>query len=385
MSARILACALAVMFVLPLPSAAEEAAAAPSGDVQASARQINRGDQWQRTGRDVLAGFRNMYHATVLRTGDGPYPFRMWFFGWAADDCNTGYGGCDAIFFARGKSLDDWEVYCGEDCWDAEEHPSKWVPVLVPQGVLYDGWHNGDPSVVFHEEHYYMAYSATGPNKDGLRFGMPGDLDGDLYCVMGAVSEDGIHWGRSTKPLLMYEPEIGGSPGENGAFVHGMYHRPSLLFDGGRWRLWFDYWTGKSVAMGYADGKLEGRTGRAAFLAGQFTVLRAGDNPLLPEWPNPAVIKVGKKYYSFADPSGYGEGWPGRQLAEAESDDGLTWRILGWIPPDPDTPACHVPAPALLKEDGKDRIVLYYACQKGGDPYDYRYNRIRYMSREVGE
>jgi hypothetical protein len=224
-----------------------------------------------------------------------------------------------------------------------------------------------------------MAYSATGPNTDGIRFGLPGDTDGDLYCVMGAVSDDGVAWERSQRPLLVYGSEIGGmSDRKTDAFVHGMYHRPSLLFDHGRWRLWFDYWTGSDVAMGYAEAEEE------VFLRGDFRVLRAGKDPLLHEWPNPAVVKVGDRYYSFADPSGYGTGWAGRQLAEAESADGITWQILGWIPPDSDTPACHVPAPAFIERGSTKWLVVFYACQVGGEPYDYRYDRIRYMKRSVG-
>jgi len=195
---------------------------------------------------------------------------------------------------------------------------------------------------------------------------------------MGAISEDGIYWERSKRPLLIYEPEIG-APREPGVevFKYGMYHRPSLLWDGGRWRLWFDYFTGSDVAMGYAEAEADD------FLEGNFRVLRAGDAPLLHEWPNPSVVKIGKKYYCFADPSGYGEGWAGRQLAEAESDDGLNWRILGWLPPDSDTPACHVPSATVVREGGETWLVVFYSCQIGGEPYDYRYNRIRYMKRRV--
>jgi hypothetical protein len=111
--------------------------------------------------------------------------------------------------------------------------------------------------------------------------------------------------------------------------------------------------------------------------------LRAGEAPLLREWPNPAIVKHKDLYYAFADPSGYGEGWSGRQLAEARSSDGLEWKVLGWVRPDADTPACHVPAPFIIEEDGQPWLVVFYACQIGGDPYDYRYNRIRYMKRRL--
>ncbi|UCH35473.1 MAG: hypothetical protein JSV65_03740 [Armatimonadota bacterium] len=340
-------------------------------------RHVDRSAFWRRDERNVLAGFRNMYHATVLRVNDAAYPFRMWFFGWAAADCNPGYPGCDAIFLARGKSLQEWEIYCGDGGWDGGADPRKWTPVITPQDESYDSWHNGDPSVVLHRGRYHMAYSATGPNSDGIAAGQAGDGDGDLYCVMGAVSDDGIRWEKAAQPLLIHEPEIG-APGDARIeiFKHGMYHRPSLLFDDGRWRLWFDYWTGSDIAMGYAEADEDD-----FMQSGGFRVLRAGDEPLLHEWPNPSVVKWQGKYCAFADPSGYGEGWAGRQLAEAESDDGIHWRVLGWLPPDSDTPACHVPSATIVSHGDEDRLVVFYSCQVGGEPYDYRYDRIRYMTR----
>jgi len=321
-----------------------------------------------------------MYHATVLQVEDAEYPFRMWFFGWAAEDTNPDYPGCDAIFHARGRSLDEWDVYCGGGVWDGHMKPEEWAPVIVAQDKPYDAWHNGDPSVVWRAGRYYMAYSATGPDLDGILFGQPGDRDGDLYCIMGAVSEDGIEWEKTVEPLLIYEPEIGkaGDP-HSDAVKHGMYHRPSLLFDEGRWRLWFDYWTGTDVAMGYAEAAEE------EFRGGGFSVVRAGDEPLLHEWPNPSVVKVAGRYYCFADPAGYGMGWWGRQLAEAESDDGIEWRILGWVPPDADTPACHVPSATVVRDGEATWLVIFYSCQVGGEPYDFRYNRIRYMRRPLAQ
>lgn len=365
-----LTCCFALLFALAAHTQSTDS-------FQKQARHVNRGDAWQRHPVNVLSGFKNMYHAAVLQTGDTAYPWGMWFFGWASQDCNPGFAGCDAIYHARGKNLDTWEVYCGDDLWDASGDAARWKPVLAAQSKPYDAWHNGDPSVVFERGRFYMAYSATGFNQDGRAFGSPEDKDGYLYCVMGAVSEDGIHWSRSQQPLIVHEPDIGGKPDQNGVFPQGMYHRPSLLLEDGRWRLWFDYWNGGNVAMGYAEAPEE------QFLKGGFKVLRAENNPLLPEWPNPCIVHAGGKYYAFADPSGYGAGWPGRQLAEAESDDGLTWKILGWIPPDADTPACHVPSAFAYAGNGNTWLVLFYACQIGGEPYDYRYDRIRYMKRKL--
>jgi len=352
---------------------------------QANRRMALRTDRsalWHRTGKNVLWGFRNMYAPKVVRVPDKAYPLRMWFFGWAVADGNPGYPGCDAIFHARGKDLERWEVYCGDGAWDATMTPAKWKPVVTARDKHYDQWHNGDPSVVYRDGAFYMAYSSTGFNADGIGEHRPGDKDGDILCVMGATSQDGIEWRRSPEPLLINKDEIGAPHGKNSEFLHGMYHRPSLLWDNGRWRLWFDYWAGPEgggIAMGHAEC-------RGDFLdPGAWTIVRAGDRPLLPSWPNPEVVKVAGKYYSFADPPILPEPhpWKARQIAEAVSDDGIHWTVLGHVKPDADTPALHVPTPFVDASTDPPRIVLFYACQIGGEPYDYRYNRIRYMARAI--
>ena len=58
----------------------------------------------------------------------------------------------------------------------------------------------------------------------------------------------------------------------------------------------------------------------------------------------------------------------------------LQWTLpVGWIRPDADAPAAHVPG--CLIEGGY--LYLYYATQKGHTlgavEYDYRYNRVRVM------
>jgi hypothetical protein len=346
---------------------------------QEPTRFTDRSELWERSERDVLWGFRNLYNPHVIQVRDAEFPFRMWFFGWASEDCNPGYSGCDAIYLARGRSLDEWEVYCGDQGWDAQRRAGSWVPVVSAQDKPWDQWHNGDPSVVLHEGTYHMAYSSTGFDLDGIMYGQPGDTDGDILCVMGAVSPDGIHWTKSEKPLLIYEPEIGRPgyrPQQDDAVQHGMYHRPSLMRDGDRWRLWFDYWqdTDHGVCMGLAENDGD-------FLdPAAWHVVRAGDQPALANWVNPDVVKAGERYYSYADPYVYGSHpWSGRQIAEAVSDDGLTWRELGFIKPDSDTPANQIPEALVLD----DRLILFYACQNGGEPYDYRYSRIRYMTRPI--
>jgi hypothetical protein len=255
--------------------------------------------------------------------------------------------------------------------------PSKWVPVVIPGTLFFDSWHNGDPSVVKKDGVYYMAFSSTGHNRDRIPDGHPGDVDGDISCVMGATSPDGIHWTKTKRPILINRADIGA---RGGYVAGGMYLRPSLMFDQGKWRCWFDYWTGSSLAMGYAECSEDGFLDPAAW-----RVVRAGEQPLLDNFPNPAVVRVGSRYYAYSDPAGFGQGWPGRRICEAVSGDGINWRVLGHILPESDTPATHVPEPLVVKEGGRTKIVVFYSCQVGGEPYDFRYNRIRYMWRYEGE
>jgi hypothetical protein len=350
-------------------------------DAAAPGRKTDRSRLWNRDGRNILHGFQNLYNFHVIEEPGQVYRFKAWFFGWAVEDCNRNVKentGCDAIFHARARSLEGpWEVYAGGDRWDTTMTPALWQPVITAQQTFYDAWHNGDPSVVKVKDRYYMAYSSTGNNRDGKPYGDPADTDGSLLCIMGAVSKDGIRWERSKAPILMHAADVGAKTVPEGdSHLYGSYHRPSLLYENGRFRLWFDYWTEKGVTMGYAEN-------RGDFLdAGQWKVIRAGKEPCLEEFPNPEVVRVGDLLYAYADPSGYGSHpWTSRKIGEAVSKDGLNWVFLGYIETDPDAPAIHVPE-ALVRKEGRDyRLFLFYACQIGGEPYDYRYNRIRVMHR----
>jgi hypothetical protein len=346
-------------------------------------RFVNRTQVWERSYRNLLSGFCDMYNLRVLYEPGAAYPFKGWFFGWAVEDCNRnipGNTGCDAIFHARAKSLDGpWEVYCGDGVWDGTMTPSRWRPVVSAQNRYYDQWHNGDPSVVKVRGRYFMAYSSTGFNKDGYPQADPRDTDGDILCVMGAASDDGIHWRRSSAPILMHKEDYGAPSVPKGVHPYGSYHRPSLLYENGVFKIWFDYWLpGKGIAMGYAEN-------RGDFLTPEsWRVVRAGDNPCLQEWPNPSVAHVGKTYYCYSDPGGYGKpGMQGRKIAEAVSSDGLKWEILGYVDPDPDSAATHVPEAFVWREGKTTWMYVFYACQIGGDPYNWRYDRIRCMRRKL--
>ncbi|MEM7393397.1 MAG: hypothetical protein AAF492_13720, partial [Verrucomicrobiota bacterium] len=267
-------------------------------------------EPWQRDRRSLLTHFVNMYNPCVVETG-GAYRYRMWFFGWAADHANREFPGCDAIFHARSKDLKRWEVYCGEQAWDADMKPDKWTPVLHASDRWYEAWHVGDPSVVLLDGTFHMAYSATSRHF-GPRDGYPATM---VQCVMGAVSRDGIHWTRTEEPLLIRRedsPDPRPEPNRIGDF-----HRPSLHREEGRWRLWFDYWLpGKGVCMGYAENK------NAFTEAGGFRIQHDLEKPLLENWPNPEIVRIGNRYHSFSDAPGYptkkGDSpWKGRQLREA--------------------------------------------------------------------
>ena len=81
---------------------------------------------WQRDGRSLLTNFNNMYSPCVVETG-GEYRFKMWFFGWATEQLNPGIPGCDAIYHARSKDLQTWEVYSGAGEWDTVFFPHRRV------------------------------------------------------------------------------------------------------------------------------------------------------------------------------------------------------------------------------------------------------------------
>ena len=141
----------------------------------------------------------------------------------------------------------------------------------------------------------------------------------------------------------------------------------------------------KGICLGDAENSGEFAT------PGGFQVCRAGTEPLLVNWPNPEVVKIGNRYHSFADPIDPRRKFDhikypirNRAICEAVSDDGLHWEIVGFIQPEDDAPATHVPQTLVTTIDGKQWLYLFYSTQRGGEPnYDYRYDRIRAMRREI--
>lgn len=379
--------------------------------------------------RNVLENFDNMYQAEVVKTADPDYPYFIYLMGWAAAETNPGWPGCDAIFLARSKNLVDFEMYCGLDSqnqkvWDTtykdeayggREAAKKWTPIITPDtDKWYDNWHNGDPTVVYKDDIFYMAYSSYCSDIDGKFSWEEGDTDGDLSCIMGATSDDGINFTKSNSPIFIWEEEIGKNEPVTGnsklkiSFdaagkqFYGLYHRPSIMFDEGKWKIWFDYIPGidrvlinddgtqtaqtKGMSTGYAENKGD-------FMKKEdWTLIKGGKTPAIYEFTNPDIIKVKNTYYAYGDPSieyygGYfagiddPSGWAKRQIVEAVSFDGINFTVKGFIKPDSDTKAMHVPQ--AYYEDG--HIFLFYATQIGRkldkDYYNYKYDFIRMATK----
>lgn len=335
---------------------------------------------WERDNRSLLTNFNNMYNPCVVETG-GEYRFKMWFFGWAAGATNPDIPGCDAIFHARSNDLVNWEVYSKGDVWDDSMNPSKWVPVLHASDRWYEAWHVGDPSVVLRNDKFYMAYSATSRHF-GEVAGYPATM---VQCLMGATSDDGIRWEKTDSPILIRQEDTADPKPDPDRI--GDFHRPSLHWADGKWRLWFDYWLpGKGVCMGYAENLGE------FMQEGGFEIMHDLRKPLLENWPNPEIVKIGDRYHCFSDPSGYTipEGaslWMSRQLREAVSDDGMAWHKLDFITPDSDADACHVPQALVTEMGGTRWLYLFYATQigykKNDGKYHFEYDRIRAMRRPI--
>ena len=324
----------------------------------------------------------------------------MWFFAWAYNQENEpqgdypGYPGGDAIFLARAKALEGpWEVYSldyktGKSFWDRKQEPFYWQPVLTCQDVWYDSWHVGDPSVVYKDGRFYMAYSSMGCDEDMIPDHYEGDTDGNASCIMGAVSEDGSHWTRSEKPLLVWEGEKGYVEAEDRNSWYGGHQRPSLMFEDGIWKMWFDY---KENQIGYAQ--CEGD-----FLTGQWTEVRGGSQPLL-TGVDFDVVKIGSVYYAYGDPyidwykikddeipyySDDASKWSQRQIVEYQSLDGINWTATGWFRPDEGYDAIQIPQ--VFLDHKENRVCIFYATQRGkreSSYYDWRWDNIRMMYRDV--
>lgn len=374
-------------------------------------------EDWEHFYRPAFEGFMHAYQPCVVEVPDPEYPYRMWFFGWVTEIGNPEYAGMDAIYFARGKDLDSWEVYCKDGSWDDGGKNEKWASVLYSSddpADYYETFHTGDPSVVLKDGVYYMAYSATSdafvdpdspepvlpPTFSNMQIeGYPAQM---IQCVMGATSKDGIHWTKTEKPLLLGEADTKFPPDPAPDRI-GDFHRPCLLWDGEgeKWKLYFDY---RNMGMGL--GSLVGLAENTGdFHQDPFEYVHSLDEPLLTAWPNPEMVKVGACYVSFSDAPGYTRatapegqqvsGWQLRQLRMATSDDGLNWEKQYYFDPDPGIDANHVPQALVTSREGKWWLYVFYTTQVGWrweegkypffkeNDYNWFYDEVRYMRQEI--
>ena len=341
----------------------------PSFPVDSKAlRLLDLTQNWEVNASPFLHNFYNLYNCEVVRINDEKYPYRMWIFGVSTCDNNNPHRGYDSIFHARGKRLDSWDVYCGdENEWDTTMTPSLWQPVMVRSHNKYDSIHNGDPSVVYQDGLFHMAFSSVGiDNRNETNY--------IVNCVMGAVSQDGIQWQKSKNPLLIWDKELeeGWNAQEPTPPSVGGYHRPSLHWDNEEnlWKMWFDYYLpGTFLSMGYA-------VNNADFMeSDDWKVLRAGEEPLLRNWPNPEVVKIKGHYYAFSDAPYFGSAHGGpqndRRIVMAISDNGLDWRIIGHILPEDKRFGTHLPQTYVEAIDGTLYLYVFYSIVTEEDLPNY--------------
>lgn len=324
----------------------------------------------------ILYNFMNLYNCEVVKVEDEQYPYRMWIFGESTP--TSKYIGYDSIYHARGKTLNDWEVYCGNNTWDDTMSVDKWVPVMIHDEKPYDSIHNGDPSVVYKDKTFYMAFSSVGfDNRDGVTY--------IVNCVMGATSTDGINWQKTESPILIWEKEyeegwVAGEPSPPGV---GGYHRPSLVWDNeeDKWKIWFDYYLpGTFLSMGYAINNGE-------FMNPEhWQIMHAGENPQLRDWPNPEVVKINGKYYAFSDSTGYGTGLGAqneRQIVMAISKNGWDWTVVGRMLPEDKKYGTHLPQTFVEEINGELYLHIFYSMVVFEDLP--KYSKANFMSIKVSE
>lgn len=339
---------------------------------------IDLSAEWERPGIDILYGFDNLYNSNIVYDPSSEYPFKMWLFGWSR---MVHHG--DKIYHARSKQLESgWEVYAGNGNWDTTMNPDLWVPVLPGGNSWYDDAAAGDPAVVLKDGVFYMAYSSVGFEPATV----PGSTERYINVVdnvMGATSTDGIHWTKAASPILIWEEERAGKGRKvnyplpyNLDDYYGGYHRPSLIYEDGKWKAWFDYYRPGAYGspMGYAENS-------GNFLdPDDWEIVQVDGNMALENWTNPNVVSSGGQYYSFADPP-FREKYT-RYVTMATSTDGLDWQVEGYMR-DPDGLKAQVPeAYVHLDEDGDTWLYVFYSS---GSNDIQEYTSIRFMKKKIAE
>lgn len=336
--------------------------------------------EWQRS--DNLTCDHTLSGPRVVFTPGDTFPYKMWLWGWP--NLTSPYYGTDSIYLARSQSLDSgWQFYKGNDQWDSTGDPDLWVPVITNGSGYYNNQGNGDQDVTKYGDYYYMAYSAVGKDLDGYQRYHSSDTDGSIGCVMFAKSLDGTNWTLSDGPILVYNPEIGVLENEPDPAYIGLYHMPSLLRDGDRWRLWFHFWHG-GPHTGYAEcvdpnDPLEPNS---------WTIINGIDNELdVPSYPD--VELIGGSYFSFV--TNYYYGYSDLYgLRELNTDDALNFSIADYYIPTDEGFSIERPSAIYMIENKLSWLYVFYSAMpictdagQCGDIFATNPHPVRYMKKAI--
>jgi hypothetical protein len=91
----------------------------------------------------------------------------------------------------------------------------------------------------------------------------------------------------------------------------GSYHRPSLMIEDGKFKIWFDGYVKNSFDMLYGEND-------SNFMdKNDWKIMRGMDNQALISFPNPDIVKIEDLYLGFGDPphpEAPEEGWEREKL-----------------------------------------------------------------------